>query len=184
MLSRWQLDRIGRVINRGGVIAYPTESVYGLGCNPDNSQALEKILRIKKRPVSKGLIILVSELSQAEPFIQKLTQAQQKQLNQKQSRATTWLIPKHSELSPLLCGEHQKLAVRITQHPIAKAICELTNSALVSTSCNLFNRPEMKTTLEVRNKMGAQVDYIVNGLCGNQKPSQIIDLESGQILRN
>jgi L-threonylcarbamoyladenylate synthase len=183
MLSRWQLDRIQRVLNKGGVIAYPTESVFGLGCDPNNLQALEKILRIKRRPAAKGLIILVSDISQAEPFIQPLIQDQIKQLNQKQPRATTWLIPRKPNLSTLLCGNHEKLAVRITDHPIAKAICEFNNSALVSTSCNLSGRPEMKTMLEVRNKVGAQIDHVVNGSCGKQKPSQIIDLETGQILR-
>jgi L-threonylcarbamoyladenylate synthase len=183
MLSRWQLDRIQRVINKGGVIAYPTESVFGLGCDPNNLKALEKILRIKKRPAAKGLIILVSDIAQAESFIQPLTDTQLKQLNQKQIRATTWLIPRKPELSPLLCGNHEKLAIRITTHPIAKAICEFNNSALVSTSCNLSGRPEMKTMLDVRNKLGAQIDHVVNGVCGKQKPSQIIDLATGQILR-
>jgi len=69
MLSRFQLDRIQRVLNKGGVIAYPTESVFGLGCDPNNVKALEKILRIKKRPAAKGLIILVSDIAQAEQFI-------------------------------------------------------------------------------------------------------------------
>lgn len=184
MLSRWPLERIARIISRGGVIAYPTESVFGLGCDPNNLQALEKILRIKKRPAEKGLIILVSNIEQAFPFIKPLTPAQIQQLNQKQQRATTWLIPRRDDLSPLLCGLHPKLAVRITQHPLAKAICDFTNQALVSTSCNLAGKPEMKTTMEVRNKMGSQVDLVVNGQCGGQKPSQIIDLESGQVLRS
>jgi len=112
-----------------------------------------------------------------------LNQAQINQINQARSRATTWLIPRKASLSPLLCGEHEKLAVRVTNHPEAKAICEFNNSALVSTSCNLSGRPEMKTMLEVRNKIGTQIEHLVNGICGKQKPSQIIDLESGKLLR-
>jgi len=184
MLSRWQLDRIEKIINRGGIIAYPTESVFGLGCDPTNLPALEKILKIKKRPEAKGLIILVSQIEQAYPFIKPLSQAQLKQIQQKQTRATTWLLAKRSGVPSLLCGEHQKLAVRITRHPVARAICEYTDQALVSTSCNLNGKAEMKTSSEVRNKMGKRVDLIVNGLCGEQKASQIIDLESGKTLRH
>ena len=184
MIGRWQLERIERVIRRGGIIAYPTESVFGLGCDPDQLQALEKIVRIKKRSPEKGLIILVSDIKQALPYIQPLTQTQITQINHAQSRATTWLIPRQPDVSILLCGSHDRLAVRLTQHPIARAICEFTNQALVSTSCNLSNKPEMKTALEVRNKLGTLLDLVITGSCGGQKPSQIIDLVSGRVLRD
>ena len=183
MLSRWQLNRVAGILNSGGVIAYPTESVYGLGCDPDNDSALQKILSIKKRPARKGLIILVSEIAQAQPFIKPLTAEQLQIMNAQQSRATTWLIPRHEEVSPLLCGQFDSLAVRVTSHPIARAICEFTGRALVSTSCNSAGKPEMKRKSQVRNHMGPQLDYIVEGRCGGQNPSQIIDITSGRVIR-
>ncbi len=184
MLNKSQLDHIKNLLIKGGVIAYPTESVYGLGCDPSNLQAIQKILDIKKRPSHKGLILLVSNITQAFPYIQPLSANQLELINQKQDRATTWLMPKNKSLSPLLCGKHDKIAIRVTQHPIAQAICISLNGALVSTSCNLAGKAEMKTVLEVRNKMNCQVDKIINGICGGQNPSQIIDLLSGQIIRS
>lgn len=184
MLNKSQLDHIRNLLIKGGVIAYPTESVYGLGCDPNNLQAVQRILDIKKRPAHKGLILLVSDIGQAFPYIQALSASQLELVRQKQTRATTWLMPKNNTISPLLSGKHDKIAIRITQHPIAQAICEKLNGALVSTSCNLAGKSELKTVLEVRNKMHGQLDKVINGVCGGQKPSQIIDLLSGQVIRS
>jgi L-threonylcarbamoyladenylate synthase len=183
MLTRWQLEQARKIFTDDGVIAYPTESVYGLGCHPFNSKALAKILQIKQRPAKKGLIILVSDINQASPFITKLSNQQLAFINQPRDRATTWLIPRQPQLSELLCGQHAKIAVRVTTHPIAKQLCDYFGSALVSTSCNRQGKSEMKTKNEVRNKMGTVVDLIIKGDCGQQAPSQIIDLETGRVLR-
>lgn len=171
------------ILNNDGVIAYPTESVFGLGCNPDSEKALQKILTIKQRRTNKGLIILVSRLEQALCYLEPLSNQQIKNVSQISSRATTWLIPRRKNISELLCGQHEKLAIRITQHPIARNICEMTNSALVSTSCNLSGQPSLTTALDVKQQMGKQLDYIIDGQCGDQQPSRIIDLITGQILR-
>lgn len=183
MINSRELAQVALVLKQGGVIAYPTESVFGLGCDPNNLSALQKILDIKQRPAHKGLIILVSEINQALDYLQPLSQAQLDRLHQKSPRATTWLIPKAPELPELLCGTHQRLAVRITQHPVAKAICQYTNSPLVSTSCNLQGEPEMTQYSEVNAHFSDQLDMLVTGTCSGQKPSQIIDLITNQIIR-
>lgn len=184
MSSRWQLDCAVKAIDSGGVIAYPTESVFGLGCDPYNSDAIKKILSIKKRPAYKGLIILVSDIEQAQPFLQPLSNQQLERVNTPRERAITWLMPCLPEVSPLLRGHFQSLAVRITQHPIARAICELTNTPLVSTSCNIAGKSELKTVVEVRNHMKAKIDWLVSGRCGGQAPSQIIDITNNRVLRH
>ncbi len=184
MLSRWQLERIASTLSSGGVIAYPTESVFGLGCDPRNEKALLRLLQLKNRPAEKGLIILVSDLEQAKPFIQPLSVKEQQIINKPQSRATTWLVKRRSEVSPLLCGNSDRLAVRVTQHPIAKAICDYRDLPLVSTSCNKTGKPELVNLLAVRNHWQFQLDYIVSGQCGGQKPSRIIDLSSHRVLRD
>jgi L-threonylcarbamoyladenylate synthase len=184
MLSQWQLGFIANTLKQSGVIAYPTESVYGLGCDPQQLVALQRLITIKKRAIDKGLIILVSRIEQALPFIQPLTQEQLLQISKKQPRATTWLVPRKSTLSELLCGQHKKIAIRLTQHPIAKAICDYSDKALVSTSCNISGKPAIKQTTVVRNKMIGRVDQIVAGQCGGQAPSQIIDLLTGKIIRH
>jgi len=183
-LTRWQLDRVARTLSSGGVIAYPTESVFGLGCDPDNDQALQRILKIKSRPAHKGLIILVSDMSQAIPYIKPLTPAQLTQIQSPQSRATTWLVERRSDVSPLLCGRFDALAVRVTQHPIARAICHFTDKALVSTSCNRAGKPEITSTAGVRNHMVTDLDLIVDGQCGGERPSRIIDLMTGRVIRD
>lgn len=184
ILSRWQLERISRTLKHGGVIAYPTESVYGLGCDPYNQKSLQRILDIKGRSPDKGLIILVSKIEQALPFIAVPDVDQLAKFNSREPRATTWLMPIKTGLSRLLCGNHQKLAVRLTSHPIPKAICDYTGQALVSTSCNLQGKTEMKTTSEVRSRMGLKVEQVIAGQCGMQKPSRIVDLLSGQVIRD
>jgi L-threonylcarbamoyladenylate synthase len=183
-LSLWQFNRVVTVLNQGGVIAYPTESVYGLGCNPYNESALSRILQLKQRPAHKGLIILVSQLQQAEPFLQPLTQAQRDTIMQPNDRATTWLIPRRDSVSPLLCGDSDKLAVRVTSHPFAKTICNLTQQPLVSTSCNKAGKAELTLYSAVRNHWQNSVDKVIRGKCGGQSPSRIIDLINHRVLRD
>jgi len=184
MLNRWQLTHASEVLLQGGLIAYPTESVYGLGCLPQAEGALKRLLALKNRPAHKGLILLVSHIEQAAPFIQPLTGSQQAQINQPRARATTWLIPRKPHLSELLCGHHQKLAVRVTTHPQARALCELVGTGLVSTSCNRSGKTELTSSSAVRNRMKEALDLILTGRCGGQAPSQIIDLISGQVIRS
>ena len=179
-----QINNAAEVIRRGGVIAYPTESTFGLGCAPNDLNALNRILEIKQRPAEKGLIILVSDIQQARNFIQPLTQAQLDQIAVPNDRATTWLIPREQNLPVELCGTHPKIAVRVTQHPIAHAICEAIAMPLVSTSCNLSGEPAMTDAAAIAEQMGEQLDLVVGGEVGGQDASQIIDIESGQILRS
>lgn len=179
----WQLARVAQVLSSGGVIAYPTESVYGLGCDPANQSALHRLLDLKQRSTDKGLIILVSDMGQAMPFIEPLSEEEFNQLSQPRERATTWLVNKKPGLPALLTGSYPKIALRITCHPIARAICQITDKALVSTSCNLSGQAEMTLASQVKEAFGDRLDYVVRGDCGGQAPSQIIDLQTGQVHR-
>ncbi|MBV1909338.1 MAG: threonylcarbamoyl-AMP synthase [Kangiellaceae bacterium] len=183
-MTNWQLRQVLKSLKQGGVIAYPSESVYGLGCDAQNLDAIAKLLDIKHRSYTKGLIVLVSQIEQAFPLINSLTIQQIKQIQQPKSRATTWLIKKSDKVSSLLAGTHSKLAVRVTSNPIAKSLCEAIQGPLVSTSCNRNGKPTTTAALVVRNKFNFKVDQVIAGSCGGQAASQIIDLESGQILRS
>lgn len=184
MLSRWQFTNVARVLASSGVIAYPTESVYGLGCDPYQLQAIRQILAIKNRPEHKGLILLVSDISQALPFIQPLNDKQLEIVHKARTRATTFLMPKRRYVSSLLSGEFNSLAIRLTTHPIVRQICDLTQKPLVSTSCNMTGKSAMTQVTQVRNRMINRVDMIVGGQCGGQKPSQIIDIITGRVIRH
>lgn len=183
MIEQKVIESAVSCIMQGGVIAYPTESSFGLGCAPNNLKALRKILSIKARPAEKGLIILVNDIAHAEGYIQPLNEHQLALINQARARATTWLIPRNIDLPVELCGTHSKIAVRITKHPIANAICEGINMPLVSTSCNLAGKPPLNDPCAIKVQMGSELDLIVPGELGGQPASQIIDLETGQVLR-
>jgi len=182
-MNFWQLDLAVKTLKDGGVIAYPTESVFGLGCDASNLKAIARLLAIKQRSYQKGLIVLVSDIRQALPLLAPLSSAQIDKIDQPSIRATTWLIDKQADLSPLLVGQHQKLAVRVTDNPIAKKLCDLFAKPIISTSCNLNGKPASSQVSDIRNKMILKVDQIVGGNCSGQPPSRIVDLDSGAIIR-
>ena len=128
--------RIAAYIRRGGLIAYPTEPCYGLGCDRDNRTAVLRLLRLKQRPQRKGLILIAASYRQVARYLQPLTQAQQRQLHEAGEQAVTYLMPAHHSVPRWLRGAHGTLAVRLTAHPLAAQLCRSANSALVSTSAN------------------------------------------------
>ena len=182
MTPEFQLRRAAYYCNSGGVIAYPTESVIGLGCDPLDELAVRKILLLKQRPVTKGLILIADSLEHLQPF---LSQEQDlDEIHRPQAIPTSWLV-KPSALTPdWITGEHAKLAVRITRHPIAQALCNRIGYPLVSTSANPASLPPARNRVKLHQYFDDQLDYCVAGSVGQAiKPSQIIDLETGQILR-
>lgn len=176
-----------KVFNQGGIIAYPTEAVFGLGCDPDNEVALKRLLLIKQRPSSKGLILLASNYSQLIPFIDESKIPQDKLLTvlSRWPDAITQVLPANKSISPLLCGDFDSIAVRVTDHKDVVALCEKTNKAIVSTSANLAGEEPAKTWQEVESQLGDKIDFIIKGnTSGLLKPSTIIDGLTGNILRN
>lgn len=182
MIPDFQLRRAAHYCNTGGVIAYPTESVFGLGCDPLNQIAVIKLLQLKQRPVEKGLILIASNLEQLQPFLS--TDQALDDLLKPQTIPTSWLV-KPSTLTPSwITGSHAKLAVRITQHPVARALCNMTGYPLVSTSANPARLPPARNRLKLHQYFGDEIDYCVPGAVGGfNKPSQIKDLETGRIVR-
>lgn len=182
MLSRFQLQQCIQVIENNGVIAYPTESVYGLGCNPMSPDAVFKILHLKHRPVEKGLILIADNLAQLEPYT-KLNEKWRKQILET-AAPTTWLVNK-SELTPgWISGKHSKVAIRVSQHPIVKSICYGYGGPIVSTSANPAGSSPANTQLQARHYFDNQVDMYVPGLTGEVKQATpIIDIESQRQIR-
>lgn len=178
------LDSAVQHLKTGGIIAYPTESVYGLGCDPHHSSALQRLLALKQREWHKGLILIAAEVAQLSPFILPLTPEISQQVLATWPGAVTWLLPVRAEVSELLRGNSDKIAVRVTAHPLAAALCRAWGGALVSTSANISTQPPAKTALEVQYTFGHSIDYIVDGAVGNNpRPSEIRDALTNQILR-
>jgi L-threonylcarbamoyladenylate synthase len=176
--------RIAAHVRRGGVIAYPTESCYGLGCDPDNRRAVLRILKLKRRPQNKGLILIASDYHQIARYLQPLTPEQQQRLKDAGAQAITYLMPVKPSCPRWLRGAHDTLAVRLTAHPYARNLCRNTNSALVSTSANRSGCKPAKTYAQCRRVFGKKV-WVLPGRVGkNRKPSTIAMWADGKIIRS
>ena len=170
-------------LRRGGVIAYPTESCFGLGCDPRNPLAVQRLLRIKGRPERKGLILIASKFNQLKPYLAPLKPSQIAQLHSKWPGPHTWLIPASHNCPFWLTGRHSTIAVRVTAHPAAIRLCREANMALVSTSANRSGGKAARSARECRRLFGSGV-RVIPGLVGSRRrPSTIQDLVSGRILR-
>lgn len=184
ILAAGRQKKLTAYLKSGGVVAYPTESCYGLGCLPEHTQALKRVIHLKKRPQHKGMIVIGSDLGQLKPLIRRPSENIRTLLQQTWPAAKTFLLPAERKVLPLLRGKgRDKLAVRVPDHAGARRLCHALNTPLVSTSCNRAGKRACKTEREVRRQFGRKV-WIIGGLIGRQKtPSQIIDGETGKRLR-
>lgn len=176
------LQRAARIIRSGGVVAYPTEGVYGLGCLPQIDDAVRHILSIKRRDPTMGLILIAADPSQLEAWLADGVRGAD--LHSTADKPVTWIVPAASSVSTLIRGNHEGLAVRITNHPVAKALCHAADSAIVSTSANVSGLPPTRNPFVVRRQFGHLVDCVVAGRCGPASgASEIRDWQSGKIIR-
>jgi len=170
------------ILLRGGVIAYPTEGVFGLGCLPDDLEAIRRVLDIKRRNAAKGLILVAANAAQLEGWIN----LPQDQLlpEPDPEHPVTWIVPPGPNVTPLLSGTNTGIAVRLTTNPTARALCLAVDSPLVSTSANLSGKPTARNKNVLQRQFGSVVDYIVPGDCGPAfGASEIRDFASDNILR-
>ena len=173
-----------RALDEGGIIAYPTEAVYGLGCDPSNPVALQRILDIKAREANKGFILIAASQDQLTPFLAPILPAWQIQLDAAWPGPVTFVLPAASTVSPLLSGQRDTLAVRVSSHPLVKQLCNAYGGAIVSTSANLSGHPPLNTGQDVEQVFKDSIDAIIDGHVGQlSAPTQIIDARSGQRLR-
>ena len=170
-------------LNRGGVLAYATESCYGLGCDPRNYKAVKKILRLKQRPQSKGLILVASDFSQLAPYVAPLSSAERALLTRHWPGAVTFLLPAARHAPHWLTGRHSTLAVRITAHPDAAKLCHALNMAVVSTSANRSGMRPLATRAACAKSFGNKVWALPGRIGKRKRPSTIIDIKSGKLIR-
>jgi len=181
---RWSLRQAATVIQKGGVIAYPTEAVYGLGCDPLNETAVNRLLQLKQRDPGKGLILIANELRQLEPYLRPLSKSERTKISKKSEKPTTWLVPAQDWVPDWLTGWHASLAIRITDHPIASELCKLAKMPIVSTSANLSEHRPAKTPIQIRLQFDGQLDAIVTGKIDTMaSPSIIRELKTDKIIR-
>ena len=193
-------------LQQGQLLAYPTESVWGIGCDPFNQQAVEQLLAIKQRPLEKGMIVVTDSVSRLKMLLNSLNEDQRQQVlvswrndtdsdvNSKQ--AHTWLLPL-SENLPVsipawITGAHHSVAVRVIDHPLVQQLCRQVVSVhnpygfVVSTSCNPSGQPPALTLSQAQayfSDSNEQVGYLKGETLGYQLPSQISDARTGQVIR-
>lgn len=182
MISNFHIRLAAHAINQHGIISYPTESVFGLGCNPLSEIAVSQLLRLKQRSMDKGLILIAGDLGQLLPYI-SLSQQQLNKIKDSQ-QATTWLVKKSKRTPAWISGKHSLVAIRLSQHPLVVKLCKRLNQPIVSTSCNPSGAKPASSNLQSRRYFLNQVDYYLNGTLGGlSKPTRIIELNSGKIVR-
>jgi L-threonylcarbamoyladenylate synthase len=169
-------------LDRGGVIAYPTESCFGLGCDPMNRGAVEKILKLKGRGAVKGLILIAANRNQLRPFATRSSIAAAWQKG-RWPGPVTWVLPAAKNCPAWLTGGRGTVAVRITAHPVAAALCREAGMALVSTSANRCGDPPATTAEECRALFGTRVRVVEGRIGARKRPSTLIDLATGKVLR-
>ena len=180
----WLLRRAVQAVQDGGVIAYPTEAVFGLGCDPLEEEAVVRILEIKRRDAAKGVILIAAHMEQVLPFMAKLPGEILGILEASWPGPVTWVVPAAAHVPSWLTGGRSTLAVRVTAHPVARVLCEACSMALVSTSANRSGQAPARSSLMVRMRLGATVDCIVPGAVGGlSKPTEIREALTGKVLR-
>jgi L-threonylcarbamoyladenylate synthase len=170
-------------LKRGGVIAYPTESCYGLGCDPRNPRALKRLIRLKGRNAAKGLLLIADCFKRLEFFIRPLSAVDRARVNRTWPGPVTWVVPASATCPPLLTGARATIAVRVTAHLGAARLCRRLRMALVSTSANKSGHNPAKTAAECRRIFGARVRVIAGRIGPRRRPSTVIDLATGTVLR-
>ncbi|HAK50608.1 MAG TPA: tRNA threonylcarbamoyladenosine biosynthesis protein RimN [Gammaproteobacteria bacterium] len=183
-LPRWRTDRIVNGLTNGAVIAYPTEGVWGLGCLPDLDVSVGHMLNLKRRDWREGLILIASDISHVNQYLEGISPEAREQLKQVWPSAVTFLVPDNGSVPTWIKGAHSRIALRVSTHPTVRSICDALGGAIVSTSANPTGRPPALDALRVRQYFGSEVDFIVPGQLGDQDgPSEIRDLESGAVIR-
>lgn len=172
------------VLRQGGVVAYPTEAVWGLGCDPFNSRAVQRLLLLKQRDPAKGVILIAASMQQLGPWLTGLEADKLAKLEASWPGPYTWLVDDNGYTPELIKGRHEKVALRVTDHPWVVALCEAFGGPLVSTSANLAGEPILQSYEAVTEAFGDEVDAVLNGpLGGLEGPTRITDLDTGEVLR-
>ncbi len=177
-------------LRRGGLIAYATQAVFGLGCDPRSPRGLRRLLALKRRPAHKGLIVIADRQERLARFHQPLTPSQQLRAQSRWPGAHTWLMPAAARVPVALRGRHRRagqvprIALRVDAHPDAVALCRRLKMALVSTSANRAGQRPLKSARACQRQFGGRVRVLPGRVKAHCRPSTVADLLSDQVLRS
>lgn len=184
-ISEHQLLDIATVFKDGGVIAYPTEAVFGLGCDPLSESAALKVLSLKGRPVKKGMILIASNYSQVSAFVDddKIPFERRPEIFSSWPGPITWLLPKSRNAPSWVTGDSDMIAVRVTEHQVVCQLCDYLASPLISTSANPAGLAPAQTPAQVSAYFSDAITVIDAPVGGQTRPSQIRHCLTGEVLR-
>lgn len=184
-LKTHSLDAAIDALQAGHVIAYPTESVYGLGCDPYHEHACQTLCDLKARHDGSGWICVIGDLEPLQSLVAPLSESMLKKLHETWPGPTTWVLPAAPNLPPWLMGPNQTIAVRYSAHPVVQALCKLFKSPLISTSANLKSQPPARDLNTLRTYFDAQTLPVVleGDLGGAHQPCRMLSA-SGNIIRH
>ncbi len=181
------VEQAAAALRRGGVIAYPTEAVFGFGCDPHDHAAFTRLFDLKQRPPTQGVLLIAAEFAQLQPYID-LARTPAEALSRAQASwpgPHTWIFPRAASVPEWIAGGHAGIALRVTAHPTAAALCRAFGGALVSTSANRHGEPPARAAAEVLSAFGDALDAIVDAPTGGlDRPTPIRDAISGEVLRS
>lgn len=170
------------IVRNGGVVACPTEAVYGLSCDPWNESATRELLRLKSRDVAQGVILAAGGLYQFTSLVRDLSRNEQQRLADSWPGPVTWLVPANENVPDWIRGRHKSVALRVTAHPVMAELCRVAGKPLVSTSANPSTQPPARTPESVEQYFPG-LPIVRGELGGARNPSEIRDLHSGAIVR-
>lgn len=181
------LETAADALRRGGVVAYPTEAVYGLGCDPHVESALTRLFALKRRPLQRGVLLIAADYAQIERYIalDRVPADALARVRDSWPGPNTWILPRSALVPAWISGGHAGVALRVTAHPPAAALCRAFGGALVSTSANRHGEPPARTAAELRTVFGDELDAIVDAPVGGlERPTAIRDAISGEFVRH
>lgn len=173
-------------LQQGGIVVYPTEAVWGIGCDPRNEHAVMSLLKAKQRPVEKGLILIASDYSQLIPYVNesKIPEDRKAKIFNSWPGPYTWLLPVAEDTPAWITGGSELIAVRVTDHPTVIRMCNEFGGAIISTSANVTGTPTEQLLENVKQVFGNQVEvYVDEALGGNTQASTITNSLTGEVIR-
>ena len=181
-----QVDRAIEIIKAGGIVAFPTDTVYGLGGDAFNSEAAERIYRVKQRPRSLPLPVLLADSTQVDAVVDFTPEIARFLMKRFWPGGLTLVLPKRASLPEIISAGGDKVAIRIPNHVVPLILIHGLGAPIIGTSANISDKPSPVTAQEVEQQLGSEIDLIINmGRCPGGLESTVVDVtgETPVILR-
>ncbi|HJR11155.1 MAG TPA: Sua5/YciO/YrdC/YwlC family protein [Rhodanobacteraceae bacterium] len=179
-----EVEAAAALLRAGGVLAYPTEGVYGLGCDPDNREAFEKIFAMKRRAPEQGVLLIAADFEQVRAWVGDASETALDRARAAWPGAHTFIFPRSPRVPEWVAGMHAGIALRVTAHAPSAALCCAFGGPIVSTSANRHGEPPARSAADIHAIFGDEPDGILDApLGGLDKPTPITDAVSGATIR-